>query len=67
MKTFKRLGLAMYRKGQGWQVEGRNFPTFEGTGNKGTVMAQALEQAEKNGLVELVKGSGWRYVQANNA
>jgi hypothetical protein len=63
MTTFKKLGLTMERTGMDkrWYVSGNNVPSYANTGNKGTVMMEALAHWERMGVVQFVKGRGWEY------
>jgi hypothetical protein len=64
MVTYKKLGLKMSRYGAGaWYVSGPKIDGFSGTGNKGTVMAEALKYYAEAGIVRFVKGKGWEYVR----
>ena len=61
MQTFKKLGCKMTRNEKGgWRVSGKNV-SFEGQGNKGTVMADALASWKAQGAVVFTKGKGWTY------
>lgn len=65
MQTFKKLGCKMTRNEKGgWRIANYDRGlSFEGQGNKGTVMADALASWKAQGAVVFTKGKGWTYVR----
>jgi hypothetical protein len=62
MKTFKRLGMRMYRaETGGWRISSKDL-SYEGQGNKGIVMADALRSWSVDGYVIFSNGH-WERVR----